>query len=61
MNLYSIPFNERPNEWDKLLKKKKLGEGSDYMGRILLSINLSPNEKPEKAVKSLGGYREPII
>lgn len=31
------------------------------MGRVLLSISLSPNEKPLTNVGSLNGYNEPKI
>lgn len=39
--------------------KQKHFEGTDYMGRILLSLNLVPHERPEKAVTYLVGYNEP--
>ena len=35
--------------------------GTAYMGRVLISLNLTPSEKPLKAVESLGIYREPNI
>jgi hypothetical protein len=44
----------------KLLKgKTQYYEGTDYMGRVLLSLNLIPHQRPEKAVTYLVGYNEP--
>jgi hypothetical protein len=35
--------------------------GTAYMGKLLLSLNLTPSEKPEKSVLPLGVFREPPI
>jgi hypothetical protein len=44
----------------KLIKgKTQYYEGTDYMGRILLSLNLIPHNRPEKTVTYLVGYNEP--
>lgn len=44
----------------KLIKgKTQYYEGTDYMGRVLLSLNLIPHQRPEKAVTYLVGYNEP--
>lgn len=41
INLYSIPKRERQGGFSKLLEgKNRLVEGTDYMGRVLLSMNL---------------------
>ena len=39
--------------------KTQYYEGTDYMGRILLSLNLIPHQRPEKTVTYLVGYNEP--
>jgi hypothetical protein len=44
----------------KLIKgKTQYYEGTDYMGRILLSLNLIPHHRPEKTVTYLVGFNEP--
>ena len=35
--------------------------GTDYMGRVLISLNLTPSEKPEKMSSPLSTFREPDI
>lgn len=51
ISLYGIPLDERPSNFDEsfLGYKKKL-IGTAYMGRVCLSLNLTPSEKPEKMV-----------
>ncbi len=61
-NLYGIPLEERPSDFEaNFLGYKKMALGTAYMGRLLLSLNLTPSEKPEKSVQPLGIYREPPI
>ncbi|EAR93381.2 C2 domain protein (macronuclear) [Tetrahymena thermophila SB210] len=62
-HLYGVPLPERPEGMiDEVVKKlTKQVEGTMYMGRILLSLSLSPNEKAELGLQSLGGYKEPPI
>lgn len=60
--LYGIPANERPSTYEaNVLGYKRNPKGTCYMGRVLLSLNLTPSEKPEKVVQPLGIYREPPI
>ncbi len=40
-------------------KRKLLG--TDYLGRLCLSLNLTPSEKPEKIVKPLNTFKEPEV
>lgn len=58
-NLYGIPMEERPSGWDNWKGKKKVQEGTEYMGRILMSISLSPSQKPVVDQRQLSAYREP--
>lgn len=61
-SLYGIPKGERPNTYESnVLGYKKNPSGTCYYGRVLLSLNLTPSEKPEKIVQPLGIYREPQI
>ena len=61
-SLYGIPADERPSNFDiTFLGYKKKLIGTDYMGRVCLSFNLTPSEKPEKLVKALNTFREPEI
>lgn len=62
-HLYGVPLIERPDRIiDETIKKlMKQVEGTAYMGRILLSLSLSPNEKAELGLQPLGGYKEPLI
>ncbi len=32
-----------------------------YLGRVLLSLSISPNEKPDLGVQPLGAFREPKL
>jgi hypothetical protein len=42
---------ERPSDYEsKFLGYKKIANGTAYMGKILLSLNLTPSEKPVKGV-----------
>lgn len=60
--LYGIPMNERPSNFEeKFLGYKKKLQGTDYMGRVCLSLNLTPSQKPEKTVKPLNTFKEPPI
>ena len=61
--MYGVPLNERPDGVvDEVIKKlAKQIEGTFYMGRILLSLSLSPNEKAGLGLQPLGGYKEPAI
>lgn len=56
-------MSERPEGVvDEVIKKlMKQIEGTMYMGRVLLSLSLSPNEKAELGLQPLGGYKEPAI
>lgn len=46
-------MNERPSDFEsKYLGYKKSAKGTSYMGKLLLSLNLTPSEKPEKGVVS---------
>ena len=59
-NLYGIPPEERnPNIIDYFFKGNKLIEGTEYFGRILLSLSLNSHDKPVKAVQQLNAFREP--
>ena len=61
-NIYGIPMPERPSDFEtKYLGYKKMAQGTAYMGRVLLSLNLSPSEKPDTGVQPQGIYREPPI
>jgi hypothetical protein len=42
-----------------LFQPKRFIEGTDYLGRVLLSMNLIPHENPEKGVAYINGYNEP--
>ena len=60
INLYGIPKDDRTSEIVKMFgAKKKVFEGTEYMGKVLMSLNLSPNEKPDKGRFPLNSYREP--
>lgn len=49
--LYGIPMNERPSTYEaNVLGYKRYPRGTCYMGRVLISLNLTPSEKPEKIV-----------
>lgn len=51
--MYGIPENDRPSFFEKAFSNKtRFIEGTDYMGRTLLSMNLIPHDKPEKGVRS---------
>lgn len=56
-------MSERPDGIvDEVFKKlAKQIEGTAYMGRILLSLSLSPNEKAGLGLQPLGGYKEPTL
>ena len=52
INMYGIPPDERPSLFNKMISNKtRFMEGTIFMGRCLLSMNLIPHEKPEKGVK----------
>lgn len=58
--MYGIPLDERQGKWSKMFTaKRNFVEGTDYMGKCLLSLNLIPNDKPEKGTSYLSGYNEP--
>ena len=60
INMYGIPTDDRPSFWDKLISgNNRFIEGTDYMGRLLLSMNLIPHEKPERGSQYLSGSAEP--
>lgn len=60
VNLYGIPKNERQTKFGKMIAGKiDYYEGTDYLGRVLLSLNLIPHERPEKTITYLAGYNEP--
>lgn len=60
INMYGIPPDDRPGFFDKMITgKTRFVEGTDYMGRVLLSMNLIPHEKPEKGNQYLSGSAEP--
>lgn len=60
--LYGIPPHERPTAYESnVLGYKRNPLGTYYYGRVLLSLNLTPSEKPEKMVQPLGIYREPPV
>lgn len=59
-SLYGIPMDERPSNFEtEILGYKKKLIGTDYMGRVCLSLNLTPSEKPELGKKPLNTYKEP--
>lgn len=59
-NLYGIPTAERnPNIIDYIFKRNKLIEGTEYFGRILLSLSLNSHDKPIKGLQQLNAFREP--
>ncbi|CAD8189110.1 unnamed protein product [Paramecium pentaurelia] len=61
-NLYGIPQDERPGGFQQaFLGYKKSIIGTDFMGRVLMSINLTQSEKPELMVVPLTTQREPPI
>ena len=60
INLYGLPGDERNSEIYKFLfGKTKTLEGTEYFGRVLISMNLAPNKKPSKGLSLLHSYREP--
>lgn len=62
INLYGIPENEREGYWAKYKakhKRQKFVEGTDYLGRVLLSMVLLNHEKPEQKVSTIDGFNEP--
>jgi len=60
VNLYGIPPDERQSLFSKLVEKKRhYVEGTDYMGRCLLSINLISHENPYLGYEHLSGCIEP--
>ena len=60
INMYGIPQDERPGFFDKMISgSPKYIEGTDYMGRVLLSMNLIAHDKPEKGNQYLSGTVEP--
>lgn len=60
INMYGIPDDERPGFFEKMIASgPKFIEGTDFMGRVLLSMNLIPHEKPEKGNQYLSGSVEP--
>jgi hypothetical protein len=49
--MYGIPMDERPSDFESnFLGYKKMSQGTAYMGKVLLSLNLTPSEKPETGV-----------
>ena len=58
-NLYSIPENERNSNLNEMISNKKQVIGTSYFGRVLLSLSLSSNDKPDKCVRSLNTFRNP--
>jgi hypothetical protein len=55
-------MNERPSDFEsKYMGYKKMALGTAYMGKVLISLNLTPSEKPDTGVEPLGIYREPPI
>lgn len=59
-NLYGIPTAERnPSLLDYIFKGNKLIEGTEYFGRLLLSLSLNSHDKPVKCVQQLNAFREP--
>lgn len=60
INMYGIPEDERPSWFEKMVSSgPRFIEGTDFMGRVLLSMNLIPHEKPEKGNQFLSGSVEP--
>mmetsp|Transcript_4836 Transcript_4836/g.4025 ORF Transcript_4836/g.4025 Transcript_4836/m.4025 type:complete len:103 (-) Transcript_4836:3818-4126(-) len=60
VNLYGVPGDERAGMLQKIFSsKQKTFEGTAYLGRILMSVTLSPNEAPTKGRFPLNSYREP--
>ena len=53
INLYGVPPKERS------AKTKSLREGTAFLGRILLAMNLSSNDYPARATTSSGPLKEP--
>jgi hypothetical protein len=55
-------MSERPSDFEnKYLGYKKMEYGTSFMGRILISLNLTPSEKPECRLEAQSIYREPPI
>lgn len=51
ISMYGIPQEDRLGWFEKMLSNKtRFIEGTDFMGRVLLGMNLIPHEKPEKGV-----------
>jgi hypothetical protein len=62
INLYGIPEHERDGWWKSKFKSKKKirwAEGTDYLGRVLISMVLLSHEKPEQKRGNLDGCNEP--
>ena len=53
INLYGTPPNERSPH------TKGLREGTSFLGRILLAMNMSPNEFPTLSVTNSVPLKEP--
>lgn len=60
INFYGIPVEERSSWYERLFNSgSKFVEGTEFMGRVLLSMNLIPHDKPEKGAQYLSGSNEP--
>ena len=58
--MYGIPDDERNSEIYKFFfGKNKVLQGTEFFGRVLMSMILAPNEKPTKGSTMLNSYREP--
>ena len=62
INLYGIPEHERDGWWKKRFTSKKTikwAEGTDYLGRVLISMVLLSHDNPEQKRGNLDGCNEP--
>lgn len=61
VNLYGIPEHERSGWWSNTFsqKKQKFVEGTDYLGRVLISMVLRIHENPELERTRIDGWNDP--
>lgn len=61
VNIYGTPYEEKQGNLNLFSVKRNIVEGSAYMGRVLLGMNLVSQENPSKGISYLGGHNEPKI
>jgi len=60
INMYGIPIHERPGNFDSLIKGRKTPiYGTQYFGKILISLSFSPSRLATLSTSRLTNYREP--